>query len=444
MTEGNVYDAYEDSRPDDSEDSERTLPRAIVTKSIIAINVVVFIGMVLCTGGEALGHASSETCKMFGANFSYLTLTMGQYWRLITSTFVHSGIVHLAVNMYMVWVMGQVLEGFIGPTKFLVVYLLSGVAGSLASIIADPAMTSVGASGAALGVIGGLVAVYVMRKGEFSYGLAKNALIVTLFFAGYNIFSGFMQTGVDNGAHVGGFLAGMLAAACLMPRWLGDGSWSIGDFLKTAPLVCLLSVLLYLANDGRFDSSGKMAFGRAQHLVAEGNVTDAIEHLNASIKANPADSNDAFGYRGCLLFTSGSADADAIDDILHNIRARGCKSRNDGFLGIVCALAYMRMNDGDRARGLLFEIIQHCSDEWPVLVARYVLGEIDAATLLRFASDNDKMTEARTYIGYMCLLEGRQYDAAPCFQWVVENGNKSFLEYFMSRQALRRLSGTSF
>lgn len=442
MTEGNVYDAYEDSRPD-APDSERTIPRAIVTKSIIAVNVAVFIVMVLTTGGEALGHASSNVVKMFGANFSYLTLTTGQYWRLITSAFVHSGIVHLGVNMYMIWVMGSVLEEFLGPTKFLAVYVIAATAGGLASIIWDPAVTSVGASGAALGLIGGLMSVYVMRKGEFSQELARNALIVTLFFAGYNILAGFMQTGVDNAAHIGGFIAGMIASACLMPRWLGDGRWSKGDMLKGAPLVCLLALLMYLANDGRFDGSGRMAFSRARHLLAEGNVTDAIEHLNASIKANPADSNDAFGYRGCILFTSANADADAIDDILHNIRARGCKSRDDGFLGIVCALAYLRMNDPDRARGLLFEIIQHCDNEWPVLVARYVLGEIDAKTLLTYADDNEKMTEAKTYIGYMCLMQGNKYEAGPCFQWVVEKGNRNCLEYFFSRQALSRLSGTA-
>jgi len=145
-----VYDAY--ALPQGAyypvEPPER--PRVFVTWVLIAINLAVFVLMVI--RGVGLMDPSIDSLLKWGADFGPLT-THGQWWRMLTSTFVHVGILHIAMNMYILLVSGPFVERLYGNVGFAVLYLLSGLGGSLVSLAWHPMLVSAGASGAIFGAM---------------------------------------------------------------------------------------------------------------------------------------------------------------------------------------------------------------------------------------------------------------------------------------------------
>ncbi len=130
-------------------------PRAWVTPTLVALNVIMFLAL-LAKGGDFMNPSSIKLLEM-GGNF--LPKTIDQPWRLVSAMFLHAGILHIAFNMWALWDMGKLAERFYGNGQFLVIYLISGVFGSLASLYFGAKMTvSVGASGAIFGVAGALAA----------------------------------------------------------------------------------------------------------------------------------------------------------------------------------------------------------------------------------------------------------------------------------------------
>lgn len=185
----------------------------IVTQAFFGINVAVFLGM-LFAGVSMLDNPSGRDLVHWGANFGPYTLS-GQYWRLLTCVFVHGSLIHIALNMWCLWNLGTLAESLYGHWTFAVVYLLAGIGGSVGSIVWNPEVLSVGASGAIFGVAGAVIAsVYL---GEFS--LPRGALAGTLrsvvMFVGYNLVFGAMVARVDNAAHIGGLITGLLLGALI-------------------------------------------------------------------------------------------------------------------------------------------------------------------------------------------------------------------------------------
>jgi len=124
----------------------------IVTQGILGINVAVFVAMLL--GGVAmLDNPSGQDLVHWGANFGPLTVS-GQWWRLLTCIFIHGGLLHIGFNMWCLWSLGRIAESVYGHWTFATVYLISGLSASLASLIWNPVILSVGASGRFLGLRG--------------------------------------------------------------------------------------------------------------------------------------------------------------------------------------------------------------------------------------------------------------------------------------------------
>lgn len=189
-----------------------------VTHVIFGINVAVFLGMVLSTS-SVMGFTGSDLVR-WGANLGPYTLS-GEWWRLLTSVFVHGGIIHIAFNMWCLWNLGALCEALYGPWTYVAIYLLCGVGGSLGSVIWNPRVLSVGASGAIFGLAGALLAAF--KLGEFS--VPRAALSGTLrslgAFVFYNLIFGAAISGVDNAAHIGGLVTGLILGgliALLAPR----------------------------------------------------------------------------------------------------------------------------------------------------------------------------------------------------------------------------------
>ncbi len=118
-------------------------PHTLVTPTIVAVNAVIFVLMAIDSG--AIFTFRGETLLKWGANFGPWTLD-GEWWRLLTCTFVHGGLIHIGLNMWVLWDIGQFVERLAGNVGFLLLYVLSGLFGSLASVYWNPEVLSVGAS----------------------------------------------------------------------------------------------------------------------------------------------------------------------------------------------------------------------------------------------------------------------------------------------------------
>jgi rhomboid protease GluP len=184
----------------------------VVTQAILAINVAVFVAMTLA-GVSPLEPTATELVH-WGANFGPYTIG-GQWWRLLTCVFVHIGITHIALNMWCLWGLGRLAESVYDRWAFGAVYLITGLAASVASLAWNPIGVSAGASGAIFGIAGALIA--ALYLGEFSLprtvvsGLLKSVLK----FAGYNLVLGAFLGHTDNAAHVGGLVSGLILGALI-------------------------------------------------------------------------------------------------------------------------------------------------------------------------------------------------------------------------------------
>lgn len=147
-----------------------------------------------------------EDLLTWGANFRPQTLN-GEWWRLITSCFLHIGVFHLLMNLYALVYIGVLLEPHLGKTRFLSAYILAGFAGSAASVYWNELIVSAGASGAIFGLYGLFLALLTTNLIEKN---ARKAIVTSIaVFVGYNLLSG-MQGDIDNAAHIGGLISGLV------------------------------------------------------------------------------------------------------------------------------------------------------------------------------------------------------------------------------------------
>lgn len=183
----------------------RATPRVLVTPAIVAVNVLVFVAMV--ASGVSLVAPSPQDVLPWGANFGPLTLG-GEWWRLLTSMFLHYGIIHLAFNMWVLWDVGKLVERLVGNVGFLLMYLFSGVMGSLASLAWHPVAVGAGASGAVFGVIGALAGFLALRRDSVPPHVLRSLRSSLGAFLFYNLVLGLAVPAIDLSAHAGGFAAG--------------------------------------------------------------------------------------------------------------------------------------------------------------------------------------------------------------------------------------------
>jgi rhomboid protease GluP len=176
----------------------------LVTPVIVGINVLVFILMVI-SGVDAIDPTGEDLLK-WGADYRPMTLN-GEWWRLLTACFLHIGVIHLLFNMYALLSIGHLLEKIMGTRDFLIGYLLTGIASSSTSILWHENTVSAGASGAIFGVYGIFIALLTTNLIDPVERSAQLKSI--LIFIGYNLMYG-LQGGVDNAAHIGGLLSGII------------------------------------------------------------------------------------------------------------------------------------------------------------------------------------------------------------------------------------------
>jgi len=182
-------------------------PTAYVTPVLIAMNAALFVVTVI--GGAGFVQPNGAVMVEWGSNYGPLTMT-GEWWRLLSSAFLHFGVLHLAFNMWALYSSGLLVERLYGSGYFLALYLFAGVTGSVASVTWNPQVNSAGASGAVFGVFGALLAFIVNKKSGVPPAVINEHRASTLFFIGFNLFNGFANSGIDNAAHLGGLAGGFL------------------------------------------------------------------------------------------------------------------------------------------------------------------------------------------------------------------------------------------
>ena len=182
-----------------------------ITPILIIINIFVFIMMV--ANGVDFFMPSNESLLLWGANYRPST-SGGEWWRLLSSTFVHIGVFHLLMNMYALLYIGILLEPYIGKVRFLSAYILSGIIGSVASIYWNEITIGAGASGAIFGMYGVFLA--MLSTNIIDKSARKPLLISIGVFVVYNLVNG-MQQGIDNAAHIGGLISGAIIGYSFYP-----------------------------------------------------------------------------------------------------------------------------------------------------------------------------------------------------------------------------------
>ncbi len=182
-----------------------------VTPILIDLNILIFILMVI--SGVNFFQPDTDSLLSWGANFRPLTLN-GEWWRLISNTFLHIGIFHLLMNMYALLYIGVLLEPLLGKTRFISAYLLTGITASVASLWWHDLIISAGASGAIFGMYGVFLAMLTTNIIEKS---TRKALLTSIaVFVGYNLLYG-LKGGIDNAAHIGGLIGGLIIGYALIP-----------------------------------------------------------------------------------------------------------------------------------------------------------------------------------------------------------------------------------
>ncbi len=221
-----ITDDINKKSEEDAKKAERVFEKKTpyITYGLIGINVVVFLLMyVLGNGSE-----DSETLLKFGANFTPLIVN-GEYYRLLTSAFLHIGAIHLLMNMWALYVLGIELESYYGKWKFLCIYLGSAIFGNLMSMLFLKDTISAGASGAIFGLFGAIL-YFGYHYRVFLGNVIRSQIIPVILI---NFMIGLLLPGIDNAAHIGGLLGGVLISAAVGVPFRSTKSDQINGFIMT-------------------------------------------------------------------------------------------------------------------------------------------------------------------------------------------------------------------
>ncbi|MHB1243475.1 MAG: rhomboid family intramembrane serine protease [Gaiellaceae bacterium] len=216
----------------------------IVTTALIGIVVGVYL---LQLAGGAAVNANSGWIFEHGALFieridssgRIVGLAQGEWWRLLTTAFLHYGPIHLGMNMLALWWIGRPLEAALGPLRYLLLYLVSGLAGSAGALIANPSAVTVGASGAIFGILG--AAIVLERQQTYVLGGAAVTLLVV------NLAFTFAVPGISIGGHLGGLAGGALSILALSRFGKRSAVYGRNDLVALGSLLAIGAVSIAVA-----------------------------------------------------------------------------------------------------------------------------------------------------------------------------------------------------
>jgi len=412
--------------------------KPVVTYTILAINLAVYAAMGI--SGVSWGEPSTLDAIRWGADFGPLTLSH-EWWRMVSSTFVHFGLFHVALNMICFWDLGRGLEPLMGRRAFLLSYAVSGLAASIVSLYWGPWRVSAGASGAIFGIAGAFVSYLYFRKAQINQDWLKKRLRSLAVFIGYNLLWG-LRPGVDNSAHIGGLIAGLLLGLMIPPRFVipqaaGAGALPAAGAMPS-PLeaeaqmnehrqrlvwIGVISVIALAAGFAqlRVSHEGTVAYGDAVLLAKSGRMAEAISrmeaaaelgstmsladdwlgeaklgagdgsgavpHFQKTLEAYPEDFDTSFNL-GLAYLSSGNPDA-----ALTQVEKMGDIPKERASMDLIAGVAALRLNDLTTAKMFL----------------PYA------------AQNNQKLWEAQAALAQLCVEEGKADEARGIYAKILKS-----------------------
>ena len=206
--------------------------KPVITYTLIVLNIMVYLFMLL--------YDTVDQTYFYALANDYEGIQNGQIYRLITSMFLHSDIIHIACNMYALYILGPVVERYYGKTKFLIIYMLSGILGSIFSAAFMSADTiSIGASGAIFGLLGS-IAYFTYYYRATLQGLLRSQILPVILL---NLALGFMIPGIDVSGHIGGLIGGILVS---MAIGIGDKGRTSDQINGIIVYILMTAAMLYM------------------------------------------------------------------------------------------------------------------------------------------------------------------------------------------------------
>jgi membrane associated rhomboid family serine protease/Flp pilus assembly protein TadD len=274
---------------DDDNAKQRVMPAPWVrreasitlTHVLFGANLAVFLAMVAASRSADF---NGQELVYWGANYGPFTLS-GAWWRLLTYMFLHGGFLHIAMNMWCLWNIGTLCESLYGRWTYAAVYVITGVAGGVASLGWNPGVLSVGASGALFGLTGALIASFYLGEFSLSGIHIKGTLTSLLFFAGFSLFFGSVYPGIDNACHMGGLISGLILGA-LIARIAPEHDRP----LRRVGVLFFVFLLVVGSAFGvqRWRGGYPLRFGRST-ISANNNLDRMIAELQKKVRQNPQD-----------------------------------------------------------------------------------------------------------------------------------------------------------
>jgi rhomboid protease GluP len=264
----------------------------VVTLTLGAVNVLLWLAVLLVGGVHSLqdlfvGDRYLPTLILFGAKVNSL-IQEGQYWRLISPMFLHLNLIHLAVNSYSLLLLGGFLERLYGRRRFLIIYVMSGIAGNVASYLMSPGV-SVGASTSLFGLLGATIVFWWKHRRlmapEFRRRMG-NSLFAMLFL---NLALGASFSIIDQWGHIGGLLGGLGIGAMAESRVAGEAAREREWLPVPLALATVVALLVYTGASVVQNLSVQRPILLAQAAVARGNYGVAVAELQRAVARKPRD-----------------------------------------------------------------------------------------------------------------------------------------------------------
>jgi rhomboid protease GluP len=285
--------------------------RPIFTYIFLGLNILIFVLMAF-----AGGSSSEPTLLAFGVK-SNAEIARGEWWRFVTPIFIHIGMLHLFFNSYALWIVGPQVEKLYGPARFVILYVLTGVAGVYGSYFYHPQSISAGASGAIFGLFGVLLVFGIRYRSSippfFKRAVGTGVLPIIVI----NLIIGFTIPAIDNSAHIGGLLAGALLAALVPFQKPGAETNRFFETLQALILV-LIAVCFYevaVHYDGPRLSARNLGRGLTQITSTGSSTEEFIRAINNAQKTFEESSHDLESGRTSDLASLKTDTTKSIDEL---------------------------------------------------------------------------------------------------------------------------------
>jgi rhomboid protease GluP len=248
-------------------------------------------------GRGSLLSFNSYLLLSWGANYGPLTFDH-QFWRIFTCMFVHGGVIHVGANMWCFWDFGRIAERVYGRWRFAVIYLLTGLASSIASLAIHPTTVSVGASGAIFGAVGALVFPFYRKRVILPSPVMKAMMRSLVTFIVINLLIGSAVPFIDNAAHVGGLLAGLALGAVITQL-----AMSGHDLNRVFPKVAATTAVLVGFAFAGIQHLHSDTVLPAQALIAldRGDTQEALQRAQRAVVKNPKSALANYALGSALL-----------------------------------------------------------------------------------------------------------------------------------------------